>query len=904
MQTMHPAAKLFLLWAMAASTFLTPTGLQLRPAGVAAAGASCIPEEQDALLAFKDGIRSDPMGLLDSWQKDGRGDCCLWRGVRCSNRTGHVLELRLGNMQVNPGDPLADDKLRNTALRHMPEFLGSLANLRYLNLSGIPFSGKVPPHLGNLSKLQYLDIKGFQSELMYSTDISWLTRLPLLEYLSMSMVNLSTIVDWPDVVNTVPSLNVLDLSFCSLPSANQPVQHMNLTNLERLGLSDNNFHHPMASSWFWNLTSLRYLSVAATGLYGQVPDAVGHMTSLQVLDLSFNQNMSVPDAVGHMTSLQVLDLSFNQNMSMMTTSLKKLCNLTVLDLSWCHLNENMMELIERMPHCPSKELRMGYNSITGNMPSQMADLTSLVVLDISENSLTGAIPPEVGQLSNLSTLDLSRNNLSGLVPSEIGMLANLVSLDLGANKLNGDITEKHFARLANLKSLDLSRNKIKIRVSSEWLPPFSLLDAQLSDCHIGPLFPVWLQFQVNIDWIDISSTDLIDKLPDWFGTTFLKTTYLDISHNQISGRLPENMEFMSLEWLYLSSNELTGQIPSLLPRNLNLFSNNLCMQLDFLDISRNKFSGQLPWWIGGLLELRFLRLSQNMFSGNIPNSITNLTHLHHLNLASNRLSGSLPWELSNLTAMKEKYVKDPMIDSDPYDGYIYMSRETGEYFSAVTKGQELYYDVRVFEMVSIDLSFNHLSGGIPEQITSLDALINLNLSWNHFTGEIPDKIGMMKSVESLDLSNNMLSGEIPSSVSDLSYLSYLDFSYNNLTGRIPSGRQLDTLYTENPSMYSGNSGLCGPPLGRICPGNHAPRQEDEQSDEHNFEPISFHFGLGLGFMVGVWVLFCVLLFRIAWRVAYFHLLDSICDKMYVVCGCYMEKLDNEGSTDKIENPPC
>ncbi|KAL6890310.1 hypothetical protein ACP4OV_009073 [Aristida adscensionis] len=854
------------------------------------------------------------MGLLVSWQEDGRGDCCLWRGVRCSNRTGHVLELRLGNMQVSPGDPLADDKLRNTALvgeishsllsldrlvhldlsmhylngssgGHMPEFLGSLANLRYLNLSGIPFSGRVPPHLGNLSKLQYLDLKGFQSELMYSTDISWLTRLPLLEYLSMSKVNLSTTVDWPDVVNMVPSLKVLDVSFCSLRSANQPLQHMNLTNLERLDLSDNNFDHPMASSWFWNLTSLRYLSVAATGLCGQVPDAVGHMTSLQALDLSFNQNMS-----------------------MITTSLKKLCNLSVLDLSWCHLNENMMELIERMPHCPSnklQELRMGYNSITGNMPSQMADLTSLVVLDISENSLTGAIPPEVGQLSNLSTLDLSRNNLSGYVPSEIGMLANLVSLDPGSNKLNGDITEKHFARLANLKSLDLSRNKMKIRVSSEWLPPFSLRDAQLSHCHIGPLFPAWLQYQVNIDWIDISSTGLIDKLPDWFGlemlifwdggSTFLKTTYLDISHNQISGRLPENMEFMSLEWLYLSSNELTGQIPSLLPRNLSmldlslnslsgnlpskfgtpnlialdLFSNNLsggisesicelhslfsldsgnnhfegvlprcfpsgqlgfllldnnnfsgdfppflqsCMPLDFLDISRNKFSGQLPWWIGGLLELRFLRLSQNMFSGNIPNRITNLTHLHHLNLASNRLSGSLPWELSNLTAMKEKYVKDSMIDSDPYYGYIYMSRETGEYFSAVTKGQELYYDVSVFEMVSIDLSFNHLSGGIPEEISSLDALINLDLSWNHFTGEIPDKIGMMKSLESLDLSNNMFSGEIPSSVSDLSYLSYLDFSDNNLTGRIPSGRQLDNLYTENPSMYSGNSGLCGSPL--------------------------------------------------------------------------------------------
>ena len=214
----------------------------------------------------------------------------------------------------------------------------------------------------------------------------------------------------------------------------------------------------------------------------------------------------------------------------------------------------------------------------------------------------------------------------------------------------------------------------------------------------------------------------------------------------------------------------------------------------------------------------------------------------------------------------------------------------------VTKGQELYYDVTIFELVSIDLSFNHLSGGMPEEIASLDALFNLNLSRNYFSEKIPDNIGAMKSLFSLDLSNNLLSGEIPSSLSDLSGLSYLDLSNNNLTGPVPSGQQLDTLYAEYPSMYSGNSGLCGPTLRKLCSGNTSSRQHVHK---HGFEPMSFYFGLGLGFLLGLWLVFCVLLFKKAWRVAYYCLIDKMYDQMYVFVVVTWKSLARKGSNAKV-----
>jgi hypothetical protein len=48
----------------------------------------------------------------------------------------------------------------------------------------------------------------------------------------------------------------------------------------------------------------------------------------------------------------------------------------------------------------------------------------------------------------------------------------------------------------------------------EWLPPFRLENALITSCQMGPLFPVWLQSQVDIIKLDISNASIFDRLPD------------------------------------------------------------------------------------------------------------------------------------------------------------------------------------------------------------------------------------------------------------------------------------------------------------------------------------------------------------------------------------------------------
>ncbi|KAB8115597.1 hypothetical protein EE612_056200 [Oryza sativa] len=904
-------------------------------------GGGCKPRERDALLAFKEGIVKDPAGLLSSWQRGGHydddddqlleEDCCQWRGVRCSNLTGHVVKLNLRNDYADVGTGLVgeighslislehlrylDLSMNNLAgpTGHVPEFLGSFRSLRYLNLSGIVFSGMVPPQLGKLSNLKFLDFSGMlpssMAPFLYISDASWLAHLSNLQYLNLNGVNLSTVLDWPHVLNMIPSLKFLSLSSCSLQSANQYPTQINLRQLEILDLSNNyELSDQAESSWIWSLTSLKYLNLSSTSLYGEIPQALGNMLSLQVLDFSYNMSVSKKG-----------------NMCIMKANLKNLCNLEVLDLDYRLAYGEISEIFESLPQCSPNKLKE---------------------LHLANNNLTGNLPKLVGRLTSLVTLDLFNNNITGQVPSEIGMLTNLTNLYLHYNCLDGVITEEHFANLTSLKSIYLCYNYLEIVVDPEWLPPFRLEKAYFASTSMGPSFPSWLQSQVDILELAMSDAGINDTFPDWFSTTFSKATFLEMSQNQIAGGLPTNMENMSLEKLYLDCNHIADRIPRM-PRNLMLLdisynlisgdvpqsicelqklngldlSNNLLegefpqcslmsrvsffrasnnsfsgnfpsflqgwTELSFLDLSWNKFSGTLPTWIGNFNKLEFLQLKHNMFSGSIPDSITNLGKLSHLDLASNGLSGPLPQHLSNLTGM--------MIN---HDTTKYEERLSGcDYKSFVNmKGQELQYNQEKVTVVTIDLSSNFLTGVIPEGIVSLDGIINLNLSWNNLNGKIPYMIGAIKSLESLDLSKNNFYGEIPQSLSDLTYLSYLNLSYNNLTGRVPSGTQLCSLYDQNHHLYDGNDGLCGPPLQKSCYKYDASKQGYQIRSKQGFHIGSFSIGVTVGFMAGLWVVFYILLFKKSWRIAYFCFLDNMYDEVYVKVIVVWAKLT--GRTDE------
>nr|XP_023880672.1 receptor-like protein 9DC3 [Quercus suber] len=448
------------------------------------------------------------------------------------------------------------------------------------------------------------------------------------------------------------------------------------------------------------------------------------------------------------------------------------------------------------------------------------------------------------KLKNLWSLDFS-NNLVSINNNFTYSLPNLQELNLSSSNIS---EFPIFLRLStDLQSLDLSNNKIYGRVPT-WLRDVgmnSLSYVDLRDNLLQGPFPT-LNFS-SLQFIFFSKNNLTGEIPSFIcDAIYLRV--LDLSHNNLSGMIPKCLvNYTALSVLDLRMNSLHGTIPTIFAkgnhfRNINLNGNQLegplpqslvnCMDLEVLDLGNNKINGAFPYWLGSLQKLQVLVIRSNRFQGRIGNP---KAKFFFPNLRIVDISNN---QFNGPLPIKYfKYFKAMMNVNESEVALKYMGENYyQDSLNIMIKGQYIEMERVLNILTSIDFSNNSFKGEMPKIIGRLKSLKGLNFSHNNLIGHIPPSIGNLTNLECLDLSFNKLSGEIPSQLADLMWLEVLKLSHNQLTGHIPSGTQFNTF---NNDSYTENLGLCGFPLSRTCDNDKAKQpppstlQQDENLEHEN-----------------------------------------------------------------------
>ena len=263
---------------------------------------------------------------------------------------------------------------------------------------------------------------------------------------------------------------------------------------------------------------------------------------------------------------------------------------------------------------------MGWNELSGSIPTELGNLTKLVALDFEGTKLTGSIPgliwptdqPAVtfsghqrivrhyselrlGNLVELRTLYIFNNQVTGDIPPELGNLTNLQVLYLGGSPLTGTLPNE-LGNLASLQALGL--------------------------------------------W----GTQITGSIPSSLGN-LSNLTYLGLNNNQLAGDIPPTLgNLPNLQELILGWNHLTGAIPPELGKLTGL---------QRLTLAGNRLTEAIPAELGNLTNLTSLGLQDNDLRGPIPASLMNLISLGDLDLGDNALYSDSP-KLARFLRSKDK----------------------------------------------------------------------------------------------------------------------------------------------------------------------------------------------------------------------------------------------------------
>ncbi|MED6140675.1 hypothetical protein PIB30_095607 [Stylosanthes scabra] len=378
-----------------------------------------------------------------------------------------------------------------------------------------------------------------------------------------------------------------------------PIAHLDISQAQISGL---------IPDWFWERYSMMpYLNLSYNHLEGIIPANLSHATTdgplyryHQTIDLSFNFfEGPIPAFISTNTKV------FLSNNRFLTAN---------------HL------LCENSSSKNTRFMDLSSNSLSGELPDCWIDFEELVVLDLSDNHFHGNIPKSLGSLSNIQSIHLGGNNFSGEIPSSLINCTQLQVFDAAHNQLSGTIPSWIGDNIRKLLVLGLHSNKFHGRIP-------------LSMCNLNELRV-----------LDLSQNILSGRIPRCVSNLSAMAT-----QQNSNATITHDYEYyfcLRVQYLRCIYSEPKDQVYNdstsvMWKRQMSKYGSTLGL-LRSIDLSSNKLTGEIPTEIMSLVALVSLNLSRNLFSGDIPPTIGQLKSIDALDLSRNHLSGSIPLQLAQI----------------------------------------------------------------------------------------------------------------------------------------------------------------------------------------------------------------------------------------------------------------
>ena len=640
--------------------------------------------DRDALVALYNATGGPDWTHSDNWLSDESLDD--WYGV-VADSTGRVTGIRLRD---------------NGLAGSLPDALGDLAELRFLQLPQNGLTGAIPPEIGGLGRLGALwlsdnELSGALPPELAELDSLrglWVGDNELEGVIPSAFKDLQPLFfDFdgndklclpatPEFVDWTQGLLYFAGSWCGEVDREVLRILYDATDGENWNSSDGWFEGVDLSGWHGVETDavgrVSGLDLSGNGLSGTLPPEVGSLVSLTTLDVSSNRlSGRLPEELGDLASLTALNLSSNYFTGRLPLTLS---NTALQDLRYEYTrlcvpdDAAFREWLESVPRhegtgevCdPLSEreiLEAFYEATSGsnwyNSDNWLTDASlgewygvdtnadgHVVGLFLSSNLLVGKIPPELGQLAHLEYLVLSRNyHLEGPLPPEFFDLSELRGLYLQGASIGGLPPE--IGRLAKLEYLNISNASLTGPIPPELGNLSELRGLFLAGNYLFGEIPPELGNLSKLETLNLRWCELTGPIPAELGQ-LSSLTDLNLGINHLTGEIPAELgDLSSLQHLYLHENQLTGSIPEELG-NLD--------GLHTMYLSGNDLSGPIPASFKGLKTVSQLYLQDNALEGPLPDSIGKLTNLRYLWVGNNEgLTGPVPTgmtALNNLESFK------------------------------------------------------------------------------------------------------------------------------------------------------------------------------------------------------------------------------------------------------------